>query len=130
MKDKEYKRLVDVHLSQKIWRNEIELWSQETAFFEDILHETETWAALSLDQTKAATELMNQIHHFERLCGQSLIELDAMNKEVAEDIQSDEKLGIESKDDQEHFKIKMEYFEQNYRLFKKEFRGFVATLKG
>ncbi len=124
MKTETYKELVDVHLQNRIWRNELELALLEIDFWED-LHETNTTA--NQPATKDSVEIMSQLHHYQRLAQRLLGEVEQQDLEVADGVRVNRILTTPTPDDRKYLREQMDTFRVNFQRFKNDIRQFFVT---
>jgi hypothetical protein len=124
MKTATYKELVDVHLQNRIWRNELELALLEIDFWED-LHETNVRPSSATAEESA--EIMSQLHHYQRLGQQLLGEVQQQDQEVAEGVRINRILNSPTPDDRKYLREQMDTFRVNFQRFKNDIRQFFVA---
>lgn len=124
MKNETYKELVDVHLQNRIWRNELELSLLEIDFWED-LHEDNTRPSQATSED--SIEIMSQLHHYQRLAQRLLGELQQHDQEVAEGVRINRILNSPTPDDRKYMREQMDTFRINFQRFKSDIRKFFVA---
>ncbi len=120
-------QLNHAHFEHKLWRNELELVSQEASFFLKTLDEYKTKTISQSHDSLVVAEFVKQFHHFQRLTKRLLEELSMIEKEVAQGVKEDNILDGEQRKDRAYLHEEMKYFESDYRETKYRFRNFIAT---
>ncbi|AFK01523.1 hypothetical protein Emtol_0369 [Emticicia oligotrophica DSM 17448] len=120
-------QLEHAHFEHKLWRNELELVSQEATFFLNILDDYKVKTNTQSQESPVVAELVKQFRHFQRLTKRLLEELSVIEKEVAEGVMSDNVLDSEQRKDRAYLNEEMKYFEADYREIKYRFRSFIAN---
>lgn len=120
-------QLSHAHFEHKLWRNEIELVSQEATFFLKVLNDYKVKTISHSHNSLVVAEFVKQFHHFQRLTKRLLEELNLIEKEIAQGVLSENILDNEQKKDHEYMKEEMKYFEYDYRETKASFRNFIAN---
>lgn len=120
-------QLSHAHFEHKLWRNELEMASQESTFFLNVLNEYKVKTLSHSHNSLVVAEFVNQFHHFQRLTKRLLEELGVIEKEVAQGVLNDNVLDSEQRKDHDYLKEEMKYFEYNYREEKSNFRNFIAS---
>ena len=75
MKAEKYSQLSEVHLLQRIWRNELELAAQEVKFWEDLLGTLGEGLDPGVTDADTWQTETNQLHHFQRLTKRLPVEM-------------------------------------------------------
>lgn len=120
-------QLNHAHFEHKLWRNELELVSQEATFFLKILDEYKIKTISQTHNSLVVVEFVKQFRHFQRLTKRLLEELSVIEKEVAQGVKEDNVLDVEQRKDRAYLDEEMKYFESDYRETKFSFRNFIAT---
>lgn len=120
-------QLKHAHFEHKLWKNELEMVSQEVSFFLKIVDEYKEKALNDTHNLLLIAEFVKQFHHFQRLTKRLLEELGVIEKEVVQGVLDDNILDTEQKKDREYLDEEMKYFEYNYRETKLKFRDFIAN---
>lgn len=120
-------QLEHAHFEHKLWRNELELVSQEATFFLNILDDYKVKTNSQSQESPVVAEFVKQFRHFQRLTKRLLEELSVIEKEVAEGVMSDNVLDSEQRKDRAYLNEEMKYFEADYREIKYRFRSFIAN---
>jgi hypothetical protein len=122
-----YDQLNRVHFEQRLWQNELELMQLEVGFFQDLLKDLEDGHQIAAKNQQKVGEFFNHIHHFQRLIKKLLEEKDVIELEMAVGVLHDMVLDREQRLDHKYFRSEMDYLEQNYRIFKTNFKNFIAN---
>ncbi len=120
-------QLTHAHFEHKLWRNELELVSQEATFFLKTLDEYKIKTISQSHDSLVVAEFVKQFRHFQRLTKRLLEELSVIEKEVAQGAKEDNILDGEQRKDRAYLNEEMKYFESDYRETKFSFRSFIAT---
>lgn len=127
MKTEKYHQLMDVHLLQRIWRNELELALLEVNFWEKLLGtlnenlDPTNWP----DEDTWRTEL-SQLHHFRRLIGRLLDDLNRLDEQVATGVAFDHVLDKDTRLNHQYLREEMDSFHADFRAFKAQIRPFIV----
>ncbi len=111
---------------QQEWRSRLEQVQQETDYFLDVLNDLKSRTIGDSHKSLLVAQFVQDFHHFERLTKRMLEELNLIRHEIAEELQSLQRIEPESIKDQNYFKAEMKDFEKNYKEAKYKFRSFVA----
>ncbi|CAH0995492.1 hypothetical protein EMA8858_01615 [Emticicia aquatica] len=122
-------QLTHAYFEHKIWRNELELARQEASFFLKILDEYKVKTLSQPHNSLVVAEFVNQFHHFQRLVKRLLLEMQGIDKEMAQGVISDNIFDKDQKKDHLYFNDEMKYFETDYRETKYRFRRFIASFE-
>jgi hypothetical protein len=122
-----YTELSRVHFEQRLWQNELEMIQIEVGFFQDLLKDLEEANQIAAKNQAKVGEFFNHIHHFQRLTKKLLEEKDLIEFEIAEGVLHDIILDKNQRLDHKYFRSEMDYLEQNYRIFKTNFKNFIAN---
>ncbi len=122
-----FSQLSRVHFEQRLWQNELEMIQHEVGFFQDLLKNLEDENSIAEKNQQKVGEFFNHINHFLRLVKRLFEEKDVIETEMATGVMSDNILDKEQRLDHQYFRQEMDYLEQNYRIFKTNFKTFIAN---
>ncbi len=127
MTTEKYYQLSHVHFEQKLWKNELEMIQQEVDFFQNLLKTLEDEHLTATKHEQKIGEFFNLSHHYIRLIKRLFGELDNIEIEIAQGVLNENILDKEQRLDHQYFREQMDYLEQNYRIYKTNFRNFIAN---
>lgn len=127
MRAQKYNQLSEVHLLQRIWRNELELAAQEVKFWEDLLSTLGEGLAPGVTDADTWQAEINQLRQFGRLTKRLLDEIHTIDAEVAEGVQSGHVLNSETRLDHRYLRQEMDSFHTDFRAFKTEIRRYMVA---
>ena len=128
MKTEKYRHLTDMHLLNRLWRNDLEV----------ALHEVNLWKILlnslnaDLDPVPSThdktwkTEL-GQLHHFRRLIKRLLEEVQDLDNQLAAGVRVDYVLDADTRLNNKYLREEMDRFHSDFRAFKTEIRQYVTA---
>lgn len=118
-----YKKLIDVHLQHRIWRNELEMALMEIDFWEDLVGKNEQ----DTFETPKMIDMVSQLHHYQRLSQQLLADVQEQEMQVAFGVKNKRILTPPTLDDYTYLREKMDDFHTNFHGFKTKIREFVSS---
>ncbi|MBC8151717.1 MAG: hypothetical protein H7Z72_02285 [Bacteroidetes bacterium] len=127
MKAEKYHQLSEVHLMQRIWRNELELAAQEVRFWEDLLGTLGEGLDPGVTGADTWQAEIDQLHHFQRLTKRLLDEIHTVDTEVADGVREGHVLDGETRLDHRYLRREMDSFHTDFRAFKTEIRKYMVA---
>lgn len=127
MRAEKYSQLSEVHLLQRIWRNELELAAQEVTFWENLLGTLGEGLAPGVTDAGTWQAEVNQLRQFGRLIKRLLDELHAIDGEVADGVRSGHVLDRETRLDHRYLRQEMDSFHTDFRAFRTEIRTYMVA---
>lgn len=118
-----YKKLIDVHLQHRIWRNELEMALMEIDFWEDLVGKIEQNAI----DAPQMIDMVGQLHHYQRLSQQLLADVQEQEMQVAFGVKNKRVLTPPTLDDYTYLREEMIDFHANFHKFKTKIREFVIS---
>lgn len=127
MKAEKYSQLSEVHLLQRIWRNELELAAQEVKFWEDLLGTLGEGMDPGVTDADTWQAEVRQLQHFQRLTKRLLNEIHTVDTAVASGVREGHVLAGETRLDHHHLRQEMDSFHADFRAFKTEIRQYMVA---
>lgn len=125
MKAEKYRQLTDVHLLQRIWRNELELALQEVDFWEKLLGTLSEGLDARVTDSDTWKAELSQLHHFRRLAKRLLDEIKEIDEQVAAGVRVDHVLDADTRLNHQYLRQEMDSFHTDFRTFKSDIRQYM-----
>ncbi|GAB3949643.1 hypothetical protein GCM10028805_26240 [Spirosoma harenae] len=125
MKAEKYRKLMEVHMLHRIWRNELELALQEVNFWEELFNTL----SIGQDFTEDSIDWQNevgQLHHFRRLCTRLLEEIKQLEGQLTHGVQIAHVLDADTRLNHQYIREAMDSFHTDFRRFKTEIRQYLV----
>ncbi|ADB39549.1 hypothetical protein [Spirosoma linguale] len=126
MNTAKYRQLTDVHLLQRIWRNELELALQEVNFWEELLGTLSEGLSDRVTESDTWKGEISQLHHFRRLSKRLLDEIRDVDEQVAAGVRADHVLDADTRLNHQYLRQEMDSFHADFRTFKSEIRQYMV----